>query len=168
MSRIIIVPVDERHAPEIQRLAAHPDVIATTNLPDPYPPGNALDWIRWVKPKHEAREECAFAVVRGRGRVVGACGFTDIDLDAGVAEYGYWIGRPYWGRGYATEAGRHALGFAFETLELHRVVARPLARNLASRRVLEKLGFACIGLTPNPFSKWDDEDYLAFYERYKK
>ena len=165
MSRITIEPVDERHAPDIQRLAAHPEVVATTNLPEPYPPGCAIDWIRWVKPRHEAREECAFAVIRGQGLVIGACGFTDIDLGAGSAEYGYWVGRRYWGRGYATEAGRHALEFAYATLGLYRVIARPLARNAASRRVLEKLGFDCLGLTPNPFPKWDDEDRLALYER---
>lgn len=57
------------------------------------------------------------------------------------AEIGYWIGEPYWGRGYATDAVRQCLKFAFEELNLLRVYANIYEYNIGSMKVLEKVGF---------------------------
>lgn len=62
------------------------------------------------------------------------------------AELGYWIGKPYWMRGYATEAARALIGFGFRDLGLHRIFAHHFARNPASGRVMEKAGMKCEGL----------------------
>ena len=56
-------------------------------------------------------------------------------------ELGYWLGEPYWNRGFATEATGGVLAFAFTTLELDRIWAGYLFDNPASARVLEKNGF---------------------------
>ena len=56
-------------------------------------------------------------------------------------ELGFWIGKPYWGRGYATEAARALVGYAFDKLGLTQIVAGAFRENRASRRVLEKVGF---------------------------
>jgi RimJ/RimL family protein N-acetyltransferase len=53
---------------------------------------------------------------------------------------GYWIGVPYWGQGYCTEAARAVLQFGFNQLDLHRVWAPHFKRNPASGRVMQKLG----------------------------
>ena len=58
---------------------------------------------------------------------------------------GYWLGRPFWGKGYATEAGRRAVKFAFETLNADTLNAGWFHDNPASDRVLEKLGFQPAG-----------------------
>ncbi|MBN8529628.1 MAG: GNAT family N-acetyltransferase [Caulobacterales bacterium] len=74
--------------------------------------------------------------------LVGAVTLSNIRR--GVAEsgtLGYWIGRPFAGRGHATAAVRAVLMFAFDTLDLHRVEASCLPANLPSRRVLQKSGF---------------------------
>ncbi len=55
-------------------------------------------------------------------------------------EVGWRLARPFWGRGYATEAGKACLDFAFGSLELDEVVSMAVAGNLASRRVMERLG----------------------------
>ncbi|MGZ4488212.1 MAG: GNAT family N-acetyltransferase [Nocardioides sp.] len=57
------------------------------------------------------------------------------------AALGYCLGEAAWGHGYATEAGRVLLGWAYDTLDLNRVQAETDTRNTASARVLEKLGF---------------------------
>lgn len=57
------------------------------------------------------------------------------------AEIGYWIGEPYWGRGYATDVVRQCLKFAFEELNLLRVYANICEYNIGSMKVLEKVGF---------------------------
>lgn len=63
-----------------------------------------------------------------------------LDLSERRGELGYWIGAPFWGRGFATEAARALLSYAFEQLGLQRVEASYLPENEASGKVLEKLG----------------------------
>ena len=61
---------------------------------------------------------------------------------------GYWYGRPYWGQGYATEAARPMLRFAFEDLGAEAVTSGFFVDNPASGHVLEKLGFTLVGQEP--------------------
>jgi ribosomal-protein-alanine N-acetyltransferase len=62
------------------------------------------------------------------------------------AELGYWLGLAHHGRGLMTEAAGAVLGCAFARLGLHKVTVRAFAHNTASLRVIEKLGFARVGL----------------------
>ncbi|MBN9466138.1 MAG: GNAT family N-acetyltransferase [Proteobacteria bacterium] len=84
-----------------------------------------------------------FFVFIDEGRtLVGAVTLSNVRR--GVAEtgtLGYWIGRPFAGRGHTTAAVRGVVGFAFDRVKLHRLEAACLPTNLASRRVLEKSGF---------------------------
>lgn len=68
--------------------------------------------------------------------------------EQGEAELGYWIGRPHWGLGYATEAACADVASAFAGARVERVVALPLVDNVPSRRVLEKAGLWFVGLCP--------------------
>jgi RimJ/RimL family protein N-acetyltransferase len=68
------------------------------------------------------------------------------DIERISAELGYWLGRPFWGRGIITEAVQATTRYGFEELKLRRVFSVPLARNVASARVLEKCGFVPEGL----------------------
>ena len=75
-------------------------------------------------------------------KLVGA--ITLSNIRRGVAEVGtlgYWVGQNHAGRGYATAGVRAMLGFAFDTLKLHRIEAACVPANVRSRRVLEKSGF---------------------------
>jgi [ribosomal protein S5]-alanine N-acetyltransferase len=75
-------------------------------------------------------------------------GVTLSNVRRGVAQMcsvGYWCGMPYRRRGYTREAVSLAIGFAFETLGLHRVEAACLPDNLASRQLLEGIGFQLEG-----------------------
>ena len=62
------------------------------------------------------------------------------------AEVSFWIGRPWWRRGFATEAAQGVVRFAFESLDLNRVYGHHLVRNPASGRVLARLGMQREGL----------------------
>ena len=72
---------------------------------------------------------------------IGWCGLTQFNRDFHSASMGYCLDDAAWGHGYATEAGRGLLQWAFDTLDLNRVQAETDTRNTASARVLEKLGF---------------------------
>jgi ribosomal-protein-alanine N-acetyltransferase len=75
------------------------------------------------------------------GRFLGWCGLHRWNPDHRSASLGYCFGESAWGHGYATEAARALLRWAFGSLDLNRVQAEADTRNGASARVLEKLGF---------------------------
>ena len=95
--------------------------------------------------QREARDDLGYAYLifsEADDRLVG--GLTLSNVRRGVTQtgvLGYWIGKPHVGRGYMTEAVRAAIGFAFDTLHLHRVEAATMPSNTASIRVLERNGF---------------------------
>jgi ribosomal-protein-alanine N-acetyltransferase len=72
---------------------------------------------------------------------LGWCTLSRWNPDYRSASMGYCLTRAAWGQGYATEAARSVLGWAFDTLDLNRVQAETDTRNVTSARVLEKLGF---------------------------
>ena len=79
----------------------------------------------------------------GAPLLVGSCGLGR--RASGAVEFGYWIARPHWGRGFATEAGQALIAIA-RALGLTRLEASHFLDNPASGRVLEKLGFQPIGM----------------------
>jgi RimJ/RimL family protein N-acetyltransferase len=80
-----------------------------------------------------------WAVVHGNGRMIGWCGIEFL-RDLGETEVAYLLDKYYWNRGYATEAARFSLGFGFEKVGLDRIIALAFPENIASRRVMEKIG----------------------------
>jgi RimJ/RimL family protein N-acetyltransferase len=80
----------------------------------------------------------------GEPRLIGSCGLGR--RPSGAVELGYWIGRPFWGRGFATEASTALVDIA-RALRLPRLQASHFLDNPASGRVLEKLGFEPLGIT---------------------
>lgn len=86
-----------------------------------------------------------FLRTEGAPQLIGSIGLGR-QPDGGI-EFGYWIARPHWGRGYATEAGVALIGIARDTLRLKRLSAGHFIDNPASGRVLEKLGFRSSGIT---------------------
>jgi RimJ/RimL family protein N-acetyltransferase len=87
-----------------------------------------------------------------------------MQIEAGhQAEIGYWIGVPYWGRGYCSQALRVVARHAFEKLRLQRLYARCFVRNPASSRVLQKLGFVHEGRQRQHVRKWDGFEDIDLY-----
>ena len=83
-----------------------------------------------------------FALRRSEGTLVGVVGADDLDVGTTHrANLGYWLARPYWGRGLMTEAVRRYVRYALERLEVVRLTAEVFPWNEASARVLEKVGF---------------------------
>lgn len=99
-------------------------------------------WIGRMTAHHELHGFGFWAVVeKDSGLLVGSCGMG-YQRDGGLPiEFGYTLARSRWGRGYATEAARACLRYAFETFHFPELVASVDSRNVASQRVLEKIGF---------------------------
>jgi RimJ/RimL family protein N-acetyltransferase len=163
-ARLILRPFTLADAPDVKRLAGDWKIADTTALvPHPYPEGAAEAWISTLADGFEARSAATFAITLVEdGELVGATGLR-IEAQHARAELGYWIGVPFWGHGYATEAARTLVDFGFRTLLLNRIQAEVLSRNPASARVLEKIGMKQEGLLREHHRKWDVLEDVAVY-----
>src|SRR5262245_11513121 len=115
----------------------------TARIPHPYTLADAEAFLTGAA---RSESETAFAITLARdpAMLIGMCG---LEWHAGEEpEIGYWLGLPYWGRGYATEAARAVIDHAFEDLRLDLLTAGARVSNPASRRVLEKCGFQWTGV----------------------
>ena len=86
-----------------------------------------------------------------------------IEPEHARAELGYWIGKPYWRNGYATEAARAILQYGFGQLGLNRIHAGHFTRNPGSGRVMQKIGMTHEGHQPRHVKKWDRFEDLELY-----
>ena len=138
-SRLGLRPFRLSDAAVVQRLAGDFDVAKMLDVvPFPYPDGEAARWIATHDERRAQNADYPFAIERD-GEVVGCVGLNR-ESD-GLLHLGYWIGVPYWGKGFATEAARAALEFAFDELTEPEVKSGHYADNHASGRVMTKLGF---------------------------
>jgi RimJ/RimL family protein N-acetyltransferase len=112
----------------------------TARIPHPYSLADAQSFIAWA---NSPEGELFFLISRADGELIGGCGVGI--LNGGDPELGYWLGVPYWGRGFATEAARAVVDHVFGTLGYERLAAGARVSNPASRRVLEKCGFQWSG-----------------------
>ena len=112
----------------------------TTRIPHPYRVADAEAFITQV---NRGDDELALLITRD-DEPIGACGLAQ--LDGPTPDLGYWLGAPYWGNGYATEAARAVIDYAFTALDLAALQAGARVTNPASRRVLEKCGFQWTGV----------------------
>ncbi len=89
---------------------------------------------------YESRGLGMWAVIdKGTGALIGWCGLIFLD-GTGEVEVGYGAAKRYWGQGLMSEAARASLRYGFERAGLRRIVAVAMPENLASRRIMEKLG----------------------------
>ncbi len=102
-------------------------------------------------------------VQRESGEFIGSCGLREIDSEHSQAELSFWIGHPWWGRGYATEAAAAVLHRAWHELQLNRVYAYHMVRNPASGAVLRRLGMKQEGVLRERVQKWGVFEDVALY-----
>ena len=104
---------------------------------------DAEDWIdERIQHRTEQPHETTFAIRRASGRLIGVVGADDLDVGASHrARIGYWLAKPYWNRGIMTDAVSRYVDYAFAELAVVRLTAEVFARNEASARVLQKVGF---------------------------
>jgi RimJ/RimL family protein N-acetyltransferase len=112
----------------------------TARIPHPYKHSDAESFIAAANANNG---EAVFLITLRDATVIGACGITAL---GDQPELGYWLGVPYWGKGYATEALHALIDYAFTDLAHEALQAGARVTNPASRRVLEKCGFQWTGV----------------------
>lgn len=137
--RLILSQLEEKDIPFIVELLQHrifSDL--TSNIPYPYVENDARSWVKMSKEAFGNNAGYTFAIRNKKGQIIGAIGLHDRDDDK--AELGYWIGIPYWNKGYVTEAAKAIIDFGFDELKLNKIFATHFPHNPASGRIMEKVG----------------------------
>lgn len=141
--RLLLRPGWAEDAKALHRAIADEGVIRNlSRAPWPYEPAHAEAFL--ASERNTAQPSVlVFHCGEGAPMLIGSIGFSV--GDDGETEFGYWIARNHWGRGYATEAGRAIIACARHSLRLRKLNAGHFLDNPASGRVLEKLGFLPTG-----------------------
>ena len=161
--RLVLRAFSADDAPTVQRLAGDREAASTTlTIPHPYEDGMAEAWIEGHASNWAERTALILAVTTETDGLVGAVGLH-LKLEHLRAELGYWIGVPFWNRGYATEAAEAVMRFGFDELGLNRIQAGHFARNPASGRVMEKLGMTLEAVRREHVLKDDELEDLVLY-----
>jgi ribosomal-protein-alanine N-acetyltransferase len=163
-NRLLLRPFQLSDANDVQRLAGDFEIADTTLfIPHPYEDGVAEQWINTHEENFKSNKEIIFAVsLQETKELIGSIGLI-LNKEHEKAELGYWIGKPYWNKGYATEAAEAMLKFGFIELKLERIHAHYFARNPASGKVMEKLGMQYEGILRNDIKKWGKFEDIKIY-----
>ncbi|UEQ75339.1 GNAT family N-acetyltransferase [Chryseobacterium arthrosphaerae] len=164
--RLILSQLEEKDIPFITEYLQHriySDL--TSNIPYPYTENDAIFWLKMSKEAFENKIGYTFGIRNKEEELIGAIGLHDRDDDK--AELGYWIGIPYWNKGYVTEAGRAIVDFGFKELGLNKIYATHFFHNPASGKIMEKIGMEKEAVLKQHAKK--DEEYfdLAMYSIFR-
>ena len=152
--RLIMRPWLDSDAEELYKYAKDPDVGYPAGWPAHKSPEDSR---RIIKEILSASETYAI-VLKETGLPIGSIGLmpggvTDLTDEKDEYELGYWIGKPYWGRGLTPEAAREMIRHAFEDLKCKKVWCGYYDGNVKSKRVQEKCGFKYVKTTENIYVK---------------
>lgn len=160
-ARLRLRPLTRADIPRVVDLAGDPDVaLMTATIPYPYPLEAGYAWFD----RKVAGGSPPFAIEPHGEPLVGMTGFVS-GADDEPVEIGYWLGKPYWGRGYMTEAVGAVVPHAFAAFGVDRIVASVFVGNPASRRVLERCGFTWYGRGTYPTPARGGEREVDIFER---
>jgi len=151
-ARLILRPYTEDDIADLMPLIGAREVaVNTLRIPYPYTEQDAREFIATTQSGNLVRRA---VTLRSDARLIGGVGLNT-DERHHHAELGYWLGVPFWGQGYATEAARAMVQYGFGHLRLNRIFATHFGHNPASGRVLQKLGMRYEGCQRAHYRKFD-------------
>ncbi len=171
--RLILRLIEQSDAVIINTLTNDKDITSmTAQIPYPCSLNDTKSWIDDQAKACNEGYQANFAILaKDSNKLVGVIGL-EINKQHKRAELGYWVGKKYWGKGYASESGKKVLEYAFKELKLHRVSAHLMQGNTPSKKVLQKLGMQYEGRLRGYIRKdevfHDVESYSVLFDDYVK
>ncbi|HET9741516.1 MAG TPA: GNAT family protein [Terriglobales bacterium] len=154
--RLLLRPFRREDFPQFIPLIGAREVAATTlRIPHPYTEADAEAFLNYVEDSRQSGSAVRFILFEENGSLCGGMGLH-ISRDHNHAEIGYWIGVPFWGKGYATEGATAVVEYGFEQLKLNRIFAGHYSNNPASGSILRKLGMKYEGTNREHIRKWGE------------
>ena len=161
--RLILRRFNSSDASVVKELAGNYNVAKTTlNVPHPYEEGMAEFWIESHPEKWDSKTGAVFAITtKELNQLVGTVSLMDIE--GTQAEIGYWIGEPFWGNGYCTEAVNALIQFSLDNLGIKKFIAEHLESNPASGKVLVKAGMHLVD-TVQKVDRFGEKANIKIYD----
>ncbi len=155
--RLLLRPFRREDQQALLLLISEKEVAATTlRIPHPCTLRDVQDWLATHGQEYEKGETIRWAIcLRPGDTLVGGISLF-VNASFQSAELGYWIGKPYWGQGYASEAAKKVVDFGFDAAGLNRIEAHFMQENGASAKILEKLGMQYEGLHRQLIKRWGE------------
>ena len=142
--RLVLRPLDEGDVDAIFAMRSDAEVMRF--IREPQNRAESVNWVKLVSSRWTSDNVGFCAVIEKQtNKFLGWCGLWRLK-ESGELEIGYAIAREFWGRGFATEAARFFLEYAFERLKPKKIVAVAEPENASSRRVMEKIGMKFVRL----------------------
>lgn len=162
--RLTIRPLEKSDLSGLMPINSDDDVTRYLPYTSWCTPADADAWYGRIRTREANEELRQYVIVEAETHaVIGACLVFSVQPTHGVAEFGYVLGKAYWGKGYAQEAMRAFVTALLTTFDLHRLEAKLDPRNHASATLLQRLGFTPEGLLrENIFGK-GERSSLAIY-----
>jgi len=161
-ARLTLRPPRRGDSSRIQALCGNWNVARMLEIvPHPYPDGLAETWIEDLPAQWQSGAAYTFAIALSDELI----GVIEIERDDEEAfGLGYWLGEPWWGQGYMSEAAARVIQFAFEDLRVDKLRSGHFADNPASGRVLKNRGFKIVGQGTLPCHSRGGEVAAVFVE----
>ena len=155
--RLLLRPWRWDDIPALLPLIGSREVAATTlRIPHPYTAADAERFLEYCDGVWKRGDGARFAIfLWEEERLCGGVGL-EIKREHNHAELGYWIGVPFWGKGFCTEAAQAVVRYGFNDLKLNRIHSGHFSNNPASGSVLRKLGMKPEGILRRHIHKWDE------------
>lgn len=151
--RLTLRPLSDADIAELVPLIGDRRVAATTlRIPHPFAEKDAREFLSCPAKENELRLGIRLST---NGVFIGGIGLHPYP-EHKRAELGYWIGVPFWGHGYATEAARAVVKYGFEKVQLNRIFAAHFKHNPASGKVLQNAGMKYEGCMRQNILKWGE------------
>ena len=134
-------------APAIERLAGEAEVAQfTARISHPYPRGGGQVFVLAAREANVSGAALHLALAP-KAKPAAAIGVISLEGSGAAVELGYWLGQPYWGSGFMTEAVESLLDLVWLGTDIDHIEARAALANARSRRLLERAGFDSLGET---------------------
>lgn len=174
--RVILRPLSERDVPQLTRWINDPEVRQFIKNTFPMPEGAERDWVESLKKRSSTDIVLGIEI---KGKHIGNMGLHGIDWKNQIATTGALIGeKEYWGKGYGTDAKMTLLNYAFNTLNMRKIMSRVYSFNERSLAYSLHCGYKEEGrLKQQRFANgqyWDEiilglfkSDWLPYWQKYQ-
>ncbi|WP_102335216.1 GNAT family N-acetyltransferase [Salimicrobium jeotgali] len=139
-ARLTLRPYRKTDAERAAELANDEEIARRTFVPHPYTVEHAETWIATHEEAIEEGTAYPLAIIEKKSGELTGTMTLRVNRKHKNGELAYWVGRPFWGKGYASEAARRIADFGFDELELERMWGRAMADNIPSQQVMRKVG----------------------------
>jgi [ribosomal protein S5]-alanine N-acetyltransferase len=162
--RLLLRRLEISDAPRLTELFGNYEVLRMiTGVAYPYTEDHARDFIGRAQENFDAGTNFAFAMVSKAEQTLIGCIELGLRRQFRHGDLGYWVGAPYWGKGYMTEAARQMLRYGFDDLNLNRIYSCHFAHNPASGRVMQKIGMTYEATLRQYIVKFDEYVDMVYY-----